>query len=103
MNKQFRITCAITVVCIMLSCASQKNQNATDRRSEGRSAGPPTYSQLLEEMDTNKDGLLATAEVRGPIAREISKIDSNGDGYITRAEFENAPRPQRGQGPPRND
>lgn len=103
MKKLIGITCAITVVCIMLSCASQKNKNTTENRTRGRSGGPPTYSQLLEEMDTNKDGLLAVAEVKGPIAQDISRIDSNGDGYITRAEFENAPRPQRGQRPPRND
>lgn len=53
-------------------------------------------------MDANNDGKLSKNEVQGPIQRDFSKIDSNGDGFISRTELENAPKPKRGQHPPKN-
>lgn len=49
-------------------------------------------------MDANNDGLLSKSEVKGPIANDFDAIDTNGDGYISKEEFEAAPKPERGSG-----
>jgi len=53
-------------------------------------------------MDSNNDGKLAKSELKGRILEHFDEINTDGDGFITRTEFENAPKPERGQGrPPR--
>ncbi|MBU2885913.1 hypothetical protein KO507_09085 [Gilvimarinus agarilyticus] len=92
------------------SCASQKNQSSNNEQPRmsqqggggqqgGRQQGPPSYDQLLSEMDANEDGMLAKDEVSGPLANDFSKIDTNEDGFLSESEIKNAPRPQRGGGP----
>jgi Ca2+-binding EF-hand superfamily protein len=61
----------------------------------GQKKEPPTFSQLLEEMDANKDGKLAKSEVKGPLKNDFAKIDTDEDGYISEKELENAPKPER--------
>ena len=53
-------------------------------------------------MDTDNDGMLSKAEVKGPLANDFSKIDSNSDGKISLTELKNAPKPQGGKPPRRN-
>lgn len=95
---------AALAMLLAVGCGSQKTATSTaqstpERRSQ--QGGPPSFAQLLTEMDANNDGKLSKSEVTGPLQNDFSKIDSNSDGFITQAEVENAPRPQRGQGPPR--
>lgn len=89
---------------LLAACATQNNQGNANaaRRPQGRQQGPPSYTQLLTQMDANKDGKLSKIEVQGPLQRDFATIDSNSDGFITQTELENAPQPQRGQGPSRN-
>lgn len=56
---------------------------------------PPTFKQLLKEMDANEDGKLAKDELKGPLKEDFSKVDTNEDGFITKKEFDNAPKPER--------
>ncbi|TXE20036.1 EF-hand domain-containing protein [Psychroserpens burtonensis] len=56
---------------------------------------PPTFKQLLKEMDKNEDGQLSKAEVKGPLKDNFTEIDTNEDGYITKKELEDAPKPER--------
>ncbi|MEQ8880421.1 MAG: hypothetical protein RLQ12_12345 [Cyclobacteriaceae bacterium] len=84
----------------MVVCNSQKQQaNNTDQRPAqqqgGRQQGPPSFAQLLTEMDADKDGKLARSEVKGPIANDFSTIDANRDGFLVESELANAPAPQR--------
>ena len=60
-----------------------------------RPKNPPTFSELLEEMDSGKDGKLSVAEVKGPLKENFADIDANEDGFITQEEFEKAPKPKR--------
>ncbi|GAA3520774.1 hypothetical protein GCM10022393_38810 [Aquimarina addita] len=46
-------------------------------------------------MDANSDGKLSVEEVEGPIKSDFSKIDADGDGFISKTELENAPKPNR--------
>jgi len=51
-------------------------------------------------MDANSDGKLSISEVKGPPINVFSKIDRNGDGFLTKAELESA-NPKSGQRLPR--
>ena len=86
---------------LMVACTSQKNQTSSnDQRPSGQQAGrqqgPPSFSQLIAEMDANDDGKLAKSEVKGPLANDFAKIDANSDGFLSESELKNAPAPQRG-------
>ena len=73
--------------------------NMSFGQSENRQGGkkPPTFKQLLKEMDKNEDGKLSKKEVKGPLKEDFAKIDSNEDGFITEKELKNAPKPERKQ------
>ncbi|WP_298497704.1 EF-hand domain-containing protein [uncultured Algibacter sp.] len=68
-----------------------QSQNQRDRKE------PPTFKQLLEEMDANEDGKLSKKEIKGPLKNDFTKIDTDEDGFISKKEFVNAPKPQRTQ------
>ena len=55
---------------------------------------PPSFSQLLKEMDKNDDGKLSKDEIKGPLKEDFAKIDANEDGFITEKEFKKAPKPK---------
>lgn len=77
------------IALFMINSAFGQSENKQDRKK------PPTFKQLLEEMDTNEDGKLSRKEVKGPLKDNFSKIDSNEDGFITEEELKKAPKPQR--------
>ncbi|PZE18888.1 hypothetical protein DNU06_03410 [Putridiphycobacter roseus] len=59
-------------------------------------------------MDINRDGKLSKLEVTGPLLEDFDKFDLNKDGFITKEELGEEPkpkgeRPERGSGerPPR--
>ncbi len=74
---------------------NQPPQGGSPPKGGDQQGGPPNFSQLLSEMDTNKDGKLEKAEIKGPLADDFTKVDSNNDGFISEEEFKNAPRPER--------
>ncbi len=104
---------AFALMALTTACSSQKKttptseESATTTRAERpdrqrNQQGPPSMEKVFE-MDTNKDGKLSKAEVKGPLLNDFSKIDTNADGFISKEELEKAPKPQRGQRPPRNN
>ena len=56
---------------------------------------PPTFKELLKEMDKNEDGQLSKDEVKGPLKENFTEIDTNEDGFITEKELKDAPKPER--------
>ncbi|MFD2916156.1 EF-hand domain-containing protein [Psychroserpens luteus] len=56
---------------------------------------PPTFKELLKEMDKDEDGQLSKDEVKGPLKDEFKTIDTDEDGFISKKEFEKAPKPKR--------
>lgn len=90
-------------LAIFTACGSTQNQQGGQggegqRNGQNQRGQRPTVSQLIAEMDANKDGKLSKDEVKGPLANDFSKIDTNEDGYISEEELENAPKPERGGG-----
>ncbi|MDN3666586.1 EF-hand domain-containing protein [Algibacter miyuki] len=76
-----------------------KKESKSQKGSKGGKA--PLFSELIEQMDANKDGKLAKSEVKGPLKNDFSKVDTDEDGFISEAEFENAPKPERQERPRR--
>ncbi len=72
--------------------------NSTFAQSQNRQGRktPPTFAALIKEMDANEDGKLAEDELKGPLKEDFAKIDTDEDGYITKEEFNKAPKPKRG-------
>jgi Ca2+-binding EF-hand superfamily protein len=75
------------VFLFMFSCG-----NAQEK---GKGQKPPTFSELLEKMDKNEDGLLSKDEVKGPLKDNFDKVDTDQDGYISEEELKKAPKPER--------
>ena len=90
-STTFRTVVVVFGMTVFFSSSSfGQSENRAGRQK------PPTFSELLKKMDTNKDGKLSKEEIKGPLKKEFSKIDDNEDGFITEKEFEKAPRPKRG-------
>ncbi|MDT0621903.1 EF-hand domain-containing protein [Croceitalea vernalis] len=81
------IVFGITMITFQSACAQSNNRE--------RGQEPPSFSELLEMMDKNKDGKLAESEVKGPLKDHFKKIDADEDGFITEEEMEKAPKPKR--------
>ena len=85
--------------CKSKQAATNTNSSTTSTTQTQEASGenrPAEGEDPFVKMDINKDGLLTKEEAKGPIAKDFAKIDLDGDGIITRAEFDKAPKPQRG-------
>lgn len=83
------------VITVLLGLGFGAVTSAQGQERERRE--PPTFDQLLEKMDSSKDGKLSVAEVKGSLKKRFATVDTDEDGYITREEFENAPKPKKGK------
>lgn len=104
---------SLLAFCALLfatSCNTQKASTeaanaATEQRParQGQRGQRPDPDVLLAEMDSNKDGKLAKDEVSGRLLQDFDRLDTDKDGFVTKEELENAPRPEgrRGGGPRR--
>ena len=88
-------TCTFKTVVLVfgISIFSNSAFGQSGNRQEGKR--PPTFKQLLKEMDKNEDGKLSKKEVKGPLKNDFKKIDTNEDGFISKEELEKAPKPER--------
>ncbi len=67
---------------------------ATPAASQGGEKAPP---DMVERHDRDGDNRLSIDEFPGPDGH-FNHIDADGDGYISEAEAEKAPRPKMGKG-----
>ncbi|WP_372754035.1 hypothetical protein [Labilibaculum sp.] len=81
-------------LAIFTACGSQPNNKKNQGNGEHRGGKMPTATELMSEMDTNKDAKLSESEVKGPLQNDFSKIDTNSDGFLDIDELKNAPKPQ---------
>jgi Ca2+-binding EF-hand superfamily protein len=87
-SKNLKSGIIALLLCLGCMTFSSAQQKGSDRKE------PPTYAQLLKEMDRNEDGKLAKSELKGPLKDDFSKIDTDKDGFITKKEFKKAPKPK---------
>ncbi|MGJ8593422.1 MAG: EF-hand domain-containing protein [Aquaticitalea sp.] len=87
-NNKIKIAIGCFGILVGMSTSSMaQGQNKQEKK-------PPTFSELLKEMDKNEDGKLSKAEVKGPLKEEFSTVDTDEDGFISEAEFKKAPKPK---------
>src|SRR5262245_16482744 len=84
----------IIAVCVMANLASisvlaQDSQDQTSSRQRGGA----NVEKRMKRLDINNDGVISRDEWKGKPGA-FAKIDKDGDGSLTREEFEAAPRPQ---------
>lgn len=94
------------------SCNSTKQTTETAVATEKartnerpqRDGERPTPEAMFAQMDANKDGKIAKAEAKGPLANDFDKIDADENGFISLEEMKAAApagnRPPRGGGRP---
>jgi hypothetical protein len=98
MNKLVFTYCVGGILLLWIGCKSEQsiseNYNTNiDGKPFVKRRKPPVFSEILSKLDTNNDQKISIQEVKGPLKMHFNKIDSNNDGFITDAEFINAPPP----------
>lgn len=89
--KNLKIKTGLFAVLLTIGCL-QTTQAQSQKREQKK---PPTFSELLKDMDKNEDGKLAKNELKGPLKENFSEVDTDEDGFITEEEFKKAPKPKR--------
>lgn len=89
---------------MLTACASSSVETDYEKNNSEpqRGGGAPNIEEVFK-MDTDGDGKLSKSEVKGRLLTDFDKFDTNSDGFISREEFQNAPKPNgSGPRPPRN-
>ncbi|WP_347374524.1 EF-hand domain-containing protein [Aequorivita sp. Q41] len=89
MKKSNLKTAVLSLVVMVFGLAFSNAQPKGDKSKK-----PPTYSELLKDLDKNEDGKLSEEELKGPLKNDFAKIDTNEDGFLSKEEFEEAPKPK---------
>lgn len=89
-SSTFKTVVLVFGIALFMTTSSFGQSNNRDNGKK-----PPTFKQLLKEMDADENGKLSLKEVQGPLKEGFSKVDSDKDGFITAKEFEKAPKPKR--------
>lgn len=70
-------------------CLMGEYEEARPQRDEGRQGGGrPSFEDLLQMMDINKDKKISKDEAKGPLSEQFGRIDANNDGFLSKDEFE---------------
>lgn len=84
----------VLVFVFGLTLLASTNTFAQSQEKKERK-GPPTIKELFKMMDKNEDAKLSKEEVKGPLAKDFDKIDTDEDGFLTAEELKKAPKPKR--------
>lgn len=94
-----KIEVLILVLFIFISCKSDVKSSMHDSLSNEvefsqfeRKKHRLTTGEIFELMDTDKNGLLAEIEVKGPLKNDFLSIDTDKNGFISKQELELAPK-----------
>lgn len=90
----------LTMFALTLIFSCKTNQENKERQQPDGER--PTSSQLISEMDADKDGKLSMDEVKGPIANDFENIDSDSDNFISLEELDKAEKTLENR-PPRQE
>jgi hypothetical protein len=63
---------------------------STAQPPRGGAGGPPSFDRLLQAFDDNGDGKLSQDEVPAGVWRRLGRADGNGDGVVTKSEYDTA-------------
>lgn len=74
----------LLLIGIITACVSNPKTTIVENHKDGR----PLPSEIMAEMDQNKDGKLSISEVKGPLQGDFNQIDINHDGFLSMQELE---------------
>jgi Ca2+-binding EF-hand superfamily protein len=87
----FGIALALSVVGFTLAQDPAKTAKGKDSPADAKSKTDPALDQIvnnmLQRMDTNKDGKISKSEAQGPLAANFDRYDTNKDGFLDRTEL----------------
>ena len=86
---------SIHLAIVIFTIALFKSNNSFGQSQDYQKKEPPTFSELLKEMDKDENGKLSKSEIQGPLKNDFDKVDEDEDGFITAEEFKKAPKPKR--------
>ena len=95
MKKLSNKILAVLIVSLGLSATTYAQRENSDEKPKG----PPTFKQLLKELDANEDGKISLKEAKGPLEKDFKEIDTDEDGFLSEKEIKNAPKPERKERP----
>ncbi|MCW8833867.1 MAG: hypothetical protein OQK09_13015 [Colwellia sp.] len=90
----FKVTAMVITVAFASSFVNAEDKVIEKSQADAiGSAKQPTFSTLIEKLDTDKNGMLSQAEVSANknqlLHKEFNKMDANQDQQIDEAEFNN--------------
>ncbi|MCA9081538.1 MAG: hypothetical protein KDA58_13325 [Planctomycetaceae bacterium] len=77
----------ITTAVVALMLAAPSVEVSAQGPGGGR-GGKPSFDRLLEAFDTDQDDALSEKEVPERVWKRLSQADADGNGAVTRAEFD---------------
>lgn len=87
--SKFKTAVLVLGVMMITGLSYGQSENRQKRKA------PPTFQELLKEMDENEDGKLSKEELKGPLKENFTEVDLDEDGFISEEEFKKAPKPKR--------
>ena len=79
------------ILSMTLAMALVVSANQCSAQGPGGPRGPggkPSFDRLLEAFDANNDEALSKDEVPGRVWTRLSRADADGNGLVTRQEFD---------------
>jgi len=86
--KSFHLKIVISTVALVCFGISFSNAQVKSERPKKL----PTFKDLLAQLDTNEDGKLSEAEVKGSLKENFAQLDKDEDGCLSEAELKKAPK-----------
>lgn len=83
-----------SVALVAFSASLAEAQGPGGGRPRGGFGGRPSFDTLLSAFDADGSGDLASDEVPGRVWYRLSQADSDGNGKVTRKEFESFGKPK---------
>ena len=83
-NYMYLVTSEFPYVGRCLMGETTDDQQGPPNGAQGQR---PSITDLMRQMDANKDGKLSKDEVKGPLSDQFSEIDTNKDGFISKEEL----------------
>lgn len=88
-----KISLGLLAVVLLALSSSSANAQGPGGGPRGGMGGRPQFDMLLKAFDGDDSGDLEADEVPKRVWMRLSQADANGDGIVTRKEFDSFGRP----------
>ena len=84
-NYMYLVTAEFPYIsrCLMGEYEEARPQGGGGQRQNGR----PSFDEVLEMMDSNKDSKISKTEAKGPLSENFDTMDKNKDGFLIKEEL----------------